>query len=112
MIVIRTFANRDGDFKEQHAFIGYQRDTAAAVVFQACRQLKQFIKEPTRCRALRESGILDDIQCDELYEDVEVPSETDVGSKELPDTMEECLDVKKKRRKHRSLEICCKLALY
>jgi hypothetical protein len=34
------FRYGDGNFNETHAFVGYRRDTAAAVVFQASRQLE------------------------------------------------------------------------
>ena len=30
-------------FKEEDAFVGYQKDTAAAVVFQASNQLQQYL---------------------------------------------------------------------
>ena len=32
-------------FREGHAFIGYQKDTPAAVVFQASKQLKRGVKQ-------------------------------------------------------------------
>ena len=32
-------------FKEKDAFVGYQKDTPAAVVFQASNQLHQYVRE-------------------------------------------------------------------
>ena len=91
---------RDGDFKEQHAFIGYQRDTAAAVIFQACRQLKQLTKEPMKYTALRQSGILDDVSLVELYiiEEISAESVDTVGSEK--EILEKGELVTKKRRKN------------
>lgn len=49
-----------GSFKEGHAFVGYQKDTPAAVVFQASKKLDKFRKGLSMNR-LSESGILGDI---------------------------------------------------
>ena len=40
--LVKPFSNR---FKEKDAFVGYQKDTPAAVVFQASNQLRQYIRE-------------------------------------------------------------------
>lgn len=57
----------NGKFKEGHAFIGYQKDTPAAVVFQASRQLKRLRKAPYwRLESLQENTILGDIPLAEL----------------------------------------------
>ena len=57
--------NGKANFKEGHAFIGYQKDTPAAVVFQASKQLKKFRKGLSMNRLI-ESGILGDIPAEEL----------------------------------------------
>ena len=57
-----------GNFKEGHAFIGYQKDTPAAVVFQASKQLKK-LKKGLHLKSmdmLTESGILGNILPGEL----------------------------------------------
>ena len=48
-----------GDFKEGHAFIGYQQDTPAAVVFQASKHLKKLRKGHVHQEfgPLREGGV-------------------------------------------------------
>ena len=57
----------NGNFKEGHAFIGYQEDTPAAVVFQASRQLKGLKKGPyRRLESLQESSVLGDIPLEEV----------------------------------------------
>ena len=59
--------NGGGNFTPKHAFIGYQEDTPAAVVFQASRQLKQLKKDPYLQQNYHdESLIFGDIQLDEL----------------------------------------------
>ena len=40
--LVKLFSNR---FKEKDAFVGYQKDTPAAVVFQASNQLRQYVRE-------------------------------------------------------------------
>ena len=58
---------RNGGFKEGHAFIGYQKDTPAAVVFQASRQLKRLRKGPYwRLESLQECSVFRDISLEEL----------------------------------------------
>ena len=57
-----------GNFEEGHAFIGYQKDTPAAVVFQASKQLKKYRKGLSMSR-LSESGILGDIPTEELVKE-------------------------------------------
>ena len=52
---------------ESHAFIGYQKDTPAAVVFQASRQLKRLRKgQQWRISSLHENRILGDVNPEEL----------------------------------------------
>lgn len=49
-------------FKEPHAFIGYQKDTPAAVVFQAINQLRELLKDggrtPPAWQRLQQIGVL------------------------------------------------------
>ena len=57
----------NGGFKEGHAFIGYQKDTPAAVVFQASRQLKRLRKGPYwRLESMQEYSVFQDISLEEL----------------------------------------------
>ena len=56
------------NFKEGHAFIGFQKDTPAAVVFQASKQLKMFRKRLSM-NILTDSGILGDIPSGELVKE-------------------------------------------
>ena len=59
--------NGGGKFTPKHAFIGYQEDTPAAVVFQASRQLKRLKKDPyLQLSYQNESLIFGDIQLEEL----------------------------------------------
>ena len=71
-LTISNMAHRDdngkGNFEEGHAFIGYQKDTPAAVVFQASKQLKKYRKGLSMSR-LSESGILGDIPTEELVKE-------------------------------------------
>ena len=60
--------NGKANFQEGHAFIGYQKDTPAAVVFQASKQLKRFRKGLSMNR-LTESVILGDIPTGELLKE-------------------------------------------
>ena len=57
---------RNDDFKEGHAFIGYQKDTPAAVVFQASRQLKRLRKGHRRLESMKEYSIFRHISLEEL----------------------------------------------
>ena len=68
MLLYRDHSGR-GNFKEGHAFIGYQKDTPAAVVFQASKQLKKF-KKGLSMSTLTESGILGEISPEELLNEV------------------------------------------
>lgn len=54
-----------GNFKEGHAFIGYQKDTPAAVVFQASKLLKKF-RKGLSMSMLTESSILGNIPPGEI----------------------------------------------
>ena len=54
-----------GNFEEGHAFIGYQKNTPAVVVFQASKQLERFRKGLSMSR-LSESGIFGDVPIKEL----------------------------------------------
>ena len=66
MTMYRDFGGR-GNFKESHAFIGYQKDTPAAVVFQASKQLKHFKKENHQMLDyLQEMGVLREIPSRDL----------------------------------------------
>ena len=59
--------NGNGSFKEGHAFIGYQKDTPAAVVFQASRQLKRLRKGVhRRLESMKEYSVFRDISLEEL----------------------------------------------
>ena len=62
-IVIDYYLNRGKkDFKEGHAFIGYQKDTPAAVIFQASKRIKDLRKRGCwRLPSLKKSGFLKDI---------------------------------------------------
>ena len=53
---------RDNQFKEAHAFIGYQNDTPAAVIFQATNLLKRLVGRQGEKEYLRLqlAGVLDD----------------------------------------------------
>ena len=53
------FVFRGNQFEEAHAFIGYQRDTPAAVIFQATNQLRNLKQESEACHHLERAGILD-----------------------------------------------------
>ena len=60
--------NGNGDFKEGHAFIGYQKDTPAAVVFQASQQLKNLRSGlDTRLKSMKDCRIFRDIPLEELF---------------------------------------------
>ena len=60
----------NGGFKEGHAFVGYQKDTPAAVVFQASRQLKRLRKAPYwRLESMQEYSIFREISLEELAEE-------------------------------------------
>ena len=68
-----SFANRDARgnaFKEAHAFIGYQKDTPAAVVFQATNQLKKLLSDCSMAafywEKLQKVGIVGNIPAEEL----------------------------------------------
>ena len=54
--------SRGNQFKEAHAFIGYQNDTPAAVIFQATNMLKRLVDRPgeQECYRLQRAGILGD----------------------------------------------------
>ena len=71
-LTLSNMAHRDGsgkgNFEEGHAFIGYQKDTPAAVVFQASKQLKKYRNGLSMSR-LSESGILGDIPTKELVKE-------------------------------------------
>ena len=54
-----------GNFEEGHAFIGYQRDTPAAVVFQASKQLNKLGKG-LLWKSFTVSDILGDVRPEEL----------------------------------------------
>ena len=60
-------------FKARNAFIGYQKDTPATVVFQASNQLqRQKMRQGQRkWEGLEQVSILGDIPVDELTEEVE-----------------------------------------
>ncbi len=52
---------RGSHFSEAHAFIGYQKDTPAAVVFQATNLLKRLQKNPSlgsKVEQLQRAGII------------------------------------------------------
>ena len=53
-------------FKEEQAFIGYQKDTPAAVIFQASRQLKQLRRG--NCQEL------DSLQKYSIFQDIHLPT--------------------------------------
>lgn len=57
-----------GNFKEGHAFIGFQKDTPAAVVFQASKLLKKF-RKGLSVNTLPQSGIWGDISLGELVKE-------------------------------------------
>lgn len=66
------FNFRVSSFTAGNAFIGYQRDTPAAVVFQADKQLKRIKEKPERIRQWKTSMRLwtlktmtPDLLCDE-----------------------------------------------
>ena len=47
-------------FREAHAFIGYQNDTPAAVIFQATKLLRRLMDRSGRweCHHLQKAGVL------------------------------------------------------
>ena len=57
-----------GNFEEGHAFIGFQKDTPAAIVFQASKQLKKF-RKGLSMNTLTESSILGNIPSEELVKE-------------------------------------------
>ena len=69
----------DPHFKEGHAFVGFQKDTPAAVVFQATNQLEKLISQvnpdesPTWLR-MQQIGILKDISASNLKLDMKKSS--------------------------------------
>ncbi len=72
------FPNSAKKFKESNAFIGYQEDTAAAVVFQATSQLEKSLTSSKLQRAFR-SDLLADIDVSQVAEE-EKGSETWKGA--------------------------------
>ena len=54
--------NRGYQFNEAHAFIGYQNDTPAAVIFQASNLLRRLVVKPgeRECLRLQRAGVLGD----------------------------------------------------
>ena len=50
----------DNKFREAHAFIGYQNDTPAAVIFQATKLLRRLVDESEgwECHHLQKAGVL------------------------------------------------------
>ena len=67
--------SRGNQFKEAHAFIGYQNDTPAAVIFQATNMLKRLVDRPgeQECDPLQRAGILGDDLYDLSMVDKESP---------------------------------------
>ena len=66
MFTINRYSGK-GTFEEGHAFIGYQKDTPAAVVFQASKHIKRFRKGRNEAfDVLQNSGALGDIHAEEL----------------------------------------------
>ena len=67
--------SRGYQFKEAHAFIGYQNDTPAAVIFQATNLLKRLVVRPgeQECLHLQRAGVLGDDLCDLSTVDEESP---------------------------------------
>ena len=69
----------DPHFKEGHAFVGFQKDTPAAVVFQATNQLEKLISQvnpddsPAWLR-MQQIGILKDISASNLKLEMEKKS--------------------------------------
>ena len=51
----------DNKFREAHAFIGYQNDTPAAVIFQATKLLRRLVDGSGgwECHHLQKAGVLD-----------------------------------------------------
>ena len=57
--MIKLSDNDGTKFEEAHAFIGYQKDTPAAVIFQATNQLKILVEGgDTYISHLQQAGIL------------------------------------------------------
>ena len=58
-------------FKQGNAFVGYQKDTPAAVVFQATIQLQNMMerKHFKEWEGLKEASVLGNIHLDELMEE-------------------------------------------
>ena len=53
---------RGSQFREEHAFIGYQKDTPAAVIFQATTLLRRLVEKPGEAERLhlQRAGVLTD----------------------------------------------------
>ena len=66
---------RGNRFEQAHAFIGYQRDTPAAVVFQATNQLRKLLSDGANMspvwQRLQRIGVLENISPERLMDDDE-----------------------------------------
>ena len=65
--------NRGNRFEQAHAFIGYQKDTPAAVVFQATNQLNELLRDGANMspvwQRLQRIGVLENICPEQLMKD-------------------------------------------
>ena len=66
---------RGSQFREEHAFIGYQKDTPAAVIFQATTLLRRLVEKPEEQKRLhlQRAGVLSDDLSDLLESSEESP---------------------------------------
>ena len=65
--LIYSYRGGDGNFNKSHAFVGYQRDTAAAVVFQSSRQLESLmLGNSSSLNTIKESIMFEGLSVEDL----------------------------------------------